>query len=122
TMTFYLLAHEPAGPSSISKMFERRFAMLRTAYGRVLAWSLHHRPFVVVAFIVFVAGSLTMARLVGRDFFPTVDAGLIKLHVRTAPGTRIEETERQIAEVEREIRTVIPADETETMLDVIGAP
>src|SRR5581483_7918049 len=56
------------------------------------------------------------------DFFPTVDAGLIKLHVRGVPGTRIEETEKRIAEIERTIRGVIPSEQIETMIDVLGRP
>jgi multidrug efflux pump subunit AcrB len=63
-----------------------------------------------------------MLTLVGRDFFPTVDAGLIKLHVRGRPGTRIEETEKRIAAIERTIGNVIPARELDTMLDIIGTP
>ena len=62
------------------------------------------------------------SRCVGRDFFPSVDAGLIKLHVRGAPGTRIEETEQRFAAIEDTIRAVIPPDEIETMLDNIGIP
>ena len=51
---------------------------------------------------------MLLVPLLGRDFFPSVDAGLIKLHVRGPPGTRIEETERRFAEIEETIRTVIP--------------
>jgi multidrug efflux pump subunit AcrB len=60
--------------------------------------------------------------MLGRDFFPTVDAGLIKLHVRGAPGTRLEEAEKKIAAIERTIRGIIPDQEIETMLDVMGTP
>jgi multidrug efflux pump subunit AcrB len=60
--------------------------------------------------------------MLGRNFFPSVDAGLIKLHVRGAPGTRIEESEKRIAAIESTIRTVIPNHEIETMLDVMGTP
>jgi multidrug efflux pump subunit AcrB len=60
--------------------------------------------------------------MVGRDFFPSVDAGLIKLHVRGPPGTRIEETEKRVARVEETIRGVIPAGDVETMLDIVGTP
>ena len=72
--------------------FERGFERLRMSYGGLLAWALEHRRGVVIGFLVFVVGSLSLLPLVGRDFFPTVDAGLIKLHVRGVPGTRIEET------------------------------
>src|SRR5512140_954218 len=122
TMVHYLLKHESAGPNRFSVAFERGFSRLRSGYGRGLAWALQHRPFVVGAFTLFIAGSLALITLVGRDFFPTVDAGLIKLHVRGVPGTRLEESEKRIAAIEQTIRGVIPASEIETMLDVLGTP
>jgi multidrug efflux pump subunit AcrB len=102
--------------------FERGFARLRQAYGAWLAWALAHRAATVVGFLAFAVGSLALVPLVGRDFFPTVDAGLIKLHVRGPPGTRIEESERRFARIEEAIKTVIPPAEIETMLDNIGIP
>ncbi len=122
TMVHYLLKRETGGPNRFTVAFERGFVALRSSYGRGLAWALQHRAFVVVAFTVFIAASLSLITLVGRDFFPTVDAGLIKLHVRGAPGTRLEESEKRIAAIERTIRTVIPSEEIETMLDVLGTP
>jgi multidrug efflux pump subunit AcrB len=125
TMVHYLLAREAVaghGPNRFTAAFERAFDRLRTGYGRWLAWTLQNRAFVIATFVVFVAGSLLLVPMLGRDFFPSVDAGLIKLHVRGVPGARIEETEKRIAAIERTIRGVIPADERETMLDVIGAP
>jgi CzcA family heavy metal efflux pump len=117
TLVRYLLGaekpNEHGGP---------RFERLRQWYGRWGAWALAHRGLVVGSFTIFIAGSVCLAPLIGRDFFPSVDAGLIKLHVRGAPGTRIEETERSIADVERAIREVIPADEIQTLLDNIGIP
>ncbi len=102
--------------------FDRGFEHLRTFYGRVLALALHHRVVVAVGFLVLVAVSMCLLPLIGRDFFPTVDAGLIKLHVRGTPGTRLEETERTFAEIEATIKTVIPAAEIDTMLDILGIP
>ena len=67
-------------------------------------------------------GALVAFGLIGRDFFPTVDAGQIRLHVRAAPGTRLEETERVYARVEQAIKADIPDDQVETMLDNIGIP
>ncbi|HEY4244657.1 MAG TPA: efflux RND transporter permease subunit [Kofleriaceae bacterium] len=122
TMIHFLLAREKPGQTRFTAAFERGFTRLRTWYGRGLAWALHHRAFVVTTFLLLVAGSLSLITLVGRDFFPQVDAGLIKLHVRGAPGTRIEETEKRILAIEDTIRKQIPADEVETMLDVIGTP
>src|SRR5262249_19823137 len=122
TMVHYLLKRESGGPNRFTVAFERGFARLRDGYGRYLAWALHHRAFVVGAFAVAIAGSLAMIQLVGRDFFPTVDAGLIKLHVRGSPGTRLEESEKRIGKIGQPIRSVIPPSEIETMLDVLGTP
>jgi multidrug efflux pump subunit AcrB len=125
TMVRYLLAAEVArgpAPGWFARAFERGFTRLRTLYGRYLAWALVHRAFVAIGFLLFVACSVGLVTLVGRDFFPSVDAGLIKLHVRGAPGTRIEETEKRLAAIEQTIRTIVPADEVETMLDVVGTP
>ena len=122
TMVHYLLKHESTKQSRFTIAFERVFGRLRSGYGRGLAWALHHRAFVVIGFMTFFAGSMVMLSLIGRDFFPSVDAGLIKLHVRGAPGTRLEESEQRIAAIERTIRGVIPASEIETMLDVLGTP
>ena len=102
--------------------FNQSFDRLRTFYGRLLAWALHHRVVFVSSFLAFVAVSVSLFPLLGRDFFPSVDAGLIKLHVRGAPGTRIEESERKFAAIEDTIRTVIPESQIQTMLDNIGIP
>jgi multidrug efflux pump subunit AcrB len=72
--------------------------------------------------VVLLGISLPLARLVGEDFFPTVDAGIIKLHVRAPAGTRLEETERRVAEVEQTIRDVIPAHDLQTVTANIGLP
>lgn len=102
--------------------FERGFERLRTAYGSFLGLVLEHRAVFIVSFLGFVVLSLSLFSRVGRDFFPNVDAGLVKLHVRGPPGTRIEETEKRIARVEETIRHVIPPREIETMLDILGTP
>ena len=102
--------------------FERGFERLRAAYGRVLALALEHRGVAVAGFGAFVAASLCLLPLVGEDFFPTVDAGLIKLHVRGAPGTRIEETEQRFSSIESTVKTVVPPQEIDTMLDILGTP
>lgn len=115
--------HAPKGFfGRIFDAFNRRFDRLRTSYGRLLAYALAHRAPFVAAFLVFVAASASLFPLIGRDFFPRVDAGLIKLHVRGAPGTRLEETEHRIARIEDTIREVIPPREIETMIDNLGIP
>ena len=121
----HLQGHSPAprwfGARFIA-WFERGFERMRMSYGGLLAASLHHRLPVILGFLLFVAASLSLLPLVGRDFFPTVDAGLIKLHVRGIPGTRIEETERKFVHIEDAIREVIPPGEIETLIDNIGIP
>lgn len=103
--------------------FDRAFEKLRGVYGGWLAWALHHRKAFSVGFLAFVAVSAgVLYPILGRDFFPSVDAGLIKLHVRGPAGTRIEETEARIARVEDTIRQVIPPNEIHTMLDNLGVP
>ncbi|MBS2024083.1 MAG: efflux RND transporter permease subunit, partial [Deltaproteobacteria bacterium] len=115
--------HVPTGwLASIHARVESGFLRLRDRYGLVLAWVLEHRRAFLVTFTAFVLGSLALMPFVGRDFFPAVDAGQIKLHVRAKPGTRIEETERVFGRVEEAVREVIPASQIETLLDNLGVP
>ncbi len=102
--------------------FNRGFEKLRRFYGGLLVFALDHRPTTVAAFAILAIGSCFLARFVGSDFFPSVDAGQIRLHVRALPGTRIEETEAQYQKVEDAIRELIPRDEISTILDDIGIP
>ncbi len=113
------------GPGLFGRLFagfDRGFDRLRDAYGAWLAWALGRRAPFAFGFLAFVAGSVALAPLLGRDFFPSVDAGLVKLHVRGPPGTRLEESERRFAEVEATIKKVIPEREIETLIDNIGTP
>ena len=117
----------PQGKPGLAKRFfaafERGFERLRTGYGRWLAWALENRVAFVTAFLCFVVASVAvLTPLLGRDFFPSVDAGLIKVHVRGAPGLRIEETEKRFAAMEAAIKTVVPPSEIATMLDNLGVP
>lgn len=102
--------------------FERGFDRFKERYRRSLESALQHRAFVLVCIAVIVASSLLLMRGVGEDFFPYVDAGQIRLHVRVPPGIRLEETERQLDRVERIIRGIIPASELDVMTDHIGLP
>jgi multidrug efflux pump subunit AcrB len=103
-------------------LFNAGFEKFRRAYGGLLAWSLNHRTAVVVAFGILTIGSWGLAPMIGRDFFPTVDAGQLRLHVRAPAGTRLEETEKYYVDVEKLIRRTIPSDELVTVLDNIGIP
>jgi multidrug efflux pump subunit AcrB len=107
---------------SVHHMFNRRFELMRASYTSMLHWCLDHRLPVLGAFLLFVGGSLCLAPLVGRDFFPTVDSGAMRLHARAPSGTRLESTEQLFAEIENEIRQVVPAREIENIIDNIGIP
>jgi len=103
-------------------VFNRLFEALRVRYMGLLEWSLRHRGPVLTAFMGISVLSLGLLWLVGKDFFPSVDAGQMRLHARCPAGTRIEETEIMFSNVEREIRRVIPAEEIDTLIDNIGIP
>src|SRR5215471_12675320 len=102
----------------MNSLFER----LRYRYLGLLDFSLRHRAYVLLGFLVVSLASLFLLRLVGEDFFPDVDAGTLRLHARTTPGTRIEQTEVRFADVEQEIRNTLPPGEIDTILDNIGIP
>ncbi|SMB98581.1 acriflavin resistance protein [Hymenobacter roseosalivarius DSM 11622] len=102
--------------------FEKRFNKVREAYQNALTWSLDHRKTVVIGFSILFVGSGCLYPFIGQDFFPKVDAGQMRLHVRAPTGTRLEETERRFREVEGIIREVIPAEELELVLSNIGLP
>jgi multidrug efflux pump subunit AcrB len=101
---------------------DRAFDSFREAYGRVLEVGLHHRGFTLTIAALICLASLPLIFLVGEDFFPSVDAGLMKLHFRAPIGTRIEETEKLVLQAEDRIRSVILPDELETLNDMIGVP
>jgi multidrug efflux pump subunit AcrB len=102
--------------------FERWFDRLRERYGKLLATVLAHRGAFVAVFLVFCIGSLLLAPLLGRDFFPNVDAGSFRLHVRARTGTRIEESAVLVDRIEAAIRRHIPAREMQGIIDNIGLP
>ncbi|HEX4132120.1 MAG TPA: efflux RND transporter permease subunit [Pirellulales bacterium] len=102
--------------------FEHQFERFREAYAALLGWNLAHRRSVFALFAVLVLSGFAMLPWVGRDFFPTVDTGQFRLHVRASAGTRLEQTERYFSQVESAIREIIPPDETNLVLDNIGLP
>jgi multidrug efflux pump subunit AcrB len=106
----------------IHTAFEHKFEKFRGSYTAALDWALSNRPLVVTAFGVLFVGSLGLYPLIGQNFFPTVDAGQLRLHVRVPTGTRVEETERRFRQVEGVIKQVIPAEELDLVLDNIGLP
>jgi multidrug efflux pump subunit AcrB len=102
--------------------FNRGFERMRESYASLLHWCLDHRGLVLVGFAIFVAASLGLSVFVGEDFFPTVDSGQMRLHARAPSGTRIEKTETIFADIEDEIRQVIPPREISDIIDNIGIP
>ncbi|GGF21576.1 efflux RND transporter permease subunit [Hymenobacter cavernae] len=106
----------------VHKAFDHGFEKFRESYRSALAWSLHHRRTVVTCFAVLFVCSGCLYPFIGQNFFPKVDAGQMRLHIRVPTGTRVEETERRFAQVEKVIREVIPADELDLVMDNIGLP
>jgi len=116
---------EPKGDSMLQRLyraFDRRFERVRRAYTLALSALLAHRRGFAVGFLGFCIASCLLVPALGRDFFPSVDAGQIRLHLRAPTGTRIEETARLADAVEAAIREIVPADQLETMLDNLGVP
>ncbi len=136
TLARMLMAGEHhEGPGSETKgnaldRFLRRFNPARdramdrftAAYSRALDWALAHKRFVLGLSAAFAAVSFALLFVVGTDFFPSVDVGLMKLHYRAPSGTRIEETERQVDRLEKRIREIIPPSELDTINSMLGVP
>jgi len=107
----------------LQKRFEGAFERFRQSYRRMLETCLHHRRIFLIAFFASCLGSLVvLIPWLGRDFFPSVDAGSFKLHMRAPTGMRIEETANLCDQVERSIRAQIPASEVQNVIDNIGLP
>ena len=102
--------------------FERGFRRFRAGYRNALAWALSQPKVTVLAFAAIMVASLPLFPLLGRDFFPDVDAGQMRLHVRAPPGTRIETTQQYFAAVEAEIRRLVGNGQVAVILDNIGLP
>jgi multidrug efflux pump subunit AcrB len=107
-------------PSAFHHAFNRAFERFRLAYEGFLGWALNHPIVTTVVLLGFALGSLALFPRTGQDFFPSVDAGQIRLHVRAPAGTRIEETERIFGQVEDAIREVVPDSERAMILDNMG--
>jgi multidrug efflux pump subunit AcrB len=135
TLAKYLLRahaqvhHDGAHPApsknplvSFQHGFENIFNKIRDKYKGFLLVSLSHRPRFIIGFLGFVLISFALVPFLGRNFFPEVDAGQIKLHIRAQTGTRLEETARLCDEIERQIKQQIPADEIKNIVDNIGLP
>jgi multidrug efflux pump subunit AcrB len=102
--------------------FIARFERFREGYRGALDWALTEPLRTAAFFGVLILCSFLLFPMLGRDFFPQVDAGQFRLHVRTPPGTRIEQTQRDFAQVETSIRRLAGSSQIDTILDNIGLP
>ena len=133
TMSKYMLkAHEPDRHAerlssrnpfvSVQAQIDAAFGRLRHAYRRTLEGCLHRPALFVGLFLLLCVASFGLLPWVGQDFFPTVDSGQFKLHLRAPTGTRVEETAAICDQVERAVRDIIPAGEIASLIDNIGMP
>ncbi|MBY9065236.1 efflux RND transporter permease subunit [Sphingomonas yunnanensis] len=138
TMAMYLLKphgagddhdqHSAGAPASRNPLvrfqrgFEARFERIRTSYGGMLERVLAAPKGFVIGFLAVVLLSFGLVPFLGQNFFPTVDAGQIAMHVRAPVGSRIEETSAEFDRIQRRIRQIIPADELVSVVDNIGLP
>ena len=102
------------------KAFEHHFESVRAYYGGLLQLCLHNPGKLIAGFIGFSLLSFALAPWLGQDFFPNVDGGQIKIHVRAQTGTRIEETTKLAGRIGEAIRKIVPADELDGIVDNIG--
>ena len=106
----------------LNKAFDARFEQVRRGYTLALSVLLSHRRNFALGFMAFCLLSSGLFFVLGRDFFPAVDAGQVRLHFRMATGTRIEETARAADQIEAAIRELVPQDQLATVLDNLGVP
>ena len=118
--------HREEAPKSFlgrfQRGFERKFEDFRRSYEQLLETTLEHRGIFILCFLAFCLLSLGLFFFLGQDFFPQVDAGLLRLHVRARPGLRVEETGRLVDQIEAALHQEIPGEELQTILDNIGLP
>ncbi|HKV82334.1 MAG TPA: efflux RND transporter permease subunit [Candidatus Sulfotelmatobacter sp.] len=129
TLVMYIMRgheHRAETPRSalarFQRGFERKFEQFRRSYESLLETTIAHRGLFSVCFLLFCLLSLGLFSFLGQDFFPQVDAGLLRLHVRGRPGLRVEETARLCDQIEKSLRTEIPQGQLQTILDNIGLP
>jgi multidrug efflux pump subunit AcrB len=129
TLVMYIMRgheHRAETPKSIfarfQRGFERKFEQFRRNYEALLETTVSHRGIFAICFLLFCVLSLGLFFFLGEDFFPQVDAGLLRLHVRGRPGLRVEETARLCDQIENSLRQEIPTGQLQTILDNIGLP
>jgi multidrug efflux pump subunit AcrB len=127
---YWLRKHEPHAVKTESgnvferfqRVFERRFTRFRYGYHDLLGGALQHSLAFTIAFMLIGATAFLLLPWLGRDFFPTVDAGQVRLHLRAPSGTRLEETARLCDAVEARISQMIPPHDLASLIDNIGVP
>jgi CzcA family heavy metal efflux pump len=134
TMAMYLLSAEDEYQADLHKgektglfrryqqRFEHAFERFRSGYRSALGTALLHAPLFATCFLIFCVLSSGLNFFLGRDFFPTVDAGQIRLHMRARTGLRIEESSRLADQINQVIRQTIPEKDLVTVLDNVGLP
>jgi len=129
TLVMYIMRgheHRAEGPKTFfgryQRGFEQGFEKFRCGYYQLLETTLEHRKVFAACFLAFCVLSMGLVFFLGQDFFPSVDAGLMRLHVRARAGLRVEETARVCDEIEKYLHQQIPKDELVTILDNIGLP
>ncbi len=100
--------------------FENKFRRFRHSYSLALRWALMNRFVILIVFGIILISSILLLPMIGKDFFPIVDAGQFRLHVKVPTGTRIEVTEKYFGQVEAEIRKLIHPDDISMIIDNIG--
>ncbi len=129
TLVMYIMRgheHREGGPKSwlgrFQRGFERKFEDFRRGYEALLETTIEHRGLFIGGFLIFCILSLGIYFFLGEDFFPQVDAGLLRLHVRARPGLRVEETARLCDQIEGVLHQEMPPGQLQTVLDNIGLP
>jgi CzcA family heavy metal efflux pump len=102
------------------RRFEASFEKVRGGYHGLLAMAMAHRRIFVIGFLAFVALSFALVPMLGRNFFPDVDAGQILMHVRGPVGTRLEQSAELFARIQQSVKRIVPASELGTLVDNIG--
>lgn len=108
--------------SLIHRGFENGFSAFRESFRHNVAWIMSSPKTTITFFVLLMTASLLLFPQLGRDFFPQVDAGQMRLHVRAPAGTRLEKTQEHFARVETTIRRLIGNDQIDVILDNIGLP
>lgn len=108
--------------SAIHRGFEHGFNSFREKYRNAVTWCVMHPLPTALFFGLLLGATVLPLRSLGMDFFPQIDAGQMRLHVRAPPGTRIEDTQKYFGEVEAAIRRIVGNDQIDVILDNIGLP